>query len=102
MTFGNHDKLYESLLIQMQIMLVQPIKAITLFLFLMLVQSIKAVTTCLPQILSHLMLYQIHITMYRNQTLNIEVISTDCVGGGESNYRTVTAIITLKKCAKSS
>ena len=86
MTFGNHDKLYESLLIQRQIMLVQ---------------SIKAVTTCLPQILSHLMLYQIHITMYRNQTLNIEVISTDCVGGGESNYRTVTAIMTLKKCAKS-
>ncbi len=82
-------------------MLVQLIKAITLFLFLMLVQSIKAVTTCLPQILSHLM-YQIHITMYRNQTLNIEVISTDCVGGGESNYRTVTAIMTLKKCAKSS
>jgi hypothetical protein len=31
MTFGNHDKLYESLLIQRQIMLVQPIKAITLF-----------------------------------------------------------------------
>ena len=48
-------------------------------------------TTDLPQVTDKLSHNVLHLALNGNQTRNISVIGTDCIGSCKSNYHTITA-----------